>query len=325
MRRHRHAVAGADARIDQRLIDRREQIVDRRDRSRHECGRDSLRPGFDRDRRRFERQPLLAGVAHAGLDFEHRRALAVDRDFEQLVPPRHVDCGVAEQFAAHGAHERRGNPVEAVRGERVHHRRAAARTERRAVDELHLVLGRQYPIGRAGRRRGAIADGEAADLTGRAQVALRQRRREGLRVRDVVEPLAHRVGREVRRDVDVDVEQILDRPRVLRARQTLERSPPRIRMRRGPLIHPRFEGAAQILKRRVRGTPRARRRHHAGAQLADHLLGGVGMLACARDVEVGERQITSLRPIVVTAGAVLLHGLRRGVARDVQRARRRRL
>jgi hypothetical protein len=94
-------------------------------------------------------------------------------------------------------------------------------------------------------------------------------------------------------------------------------------MRRGPLIHPRFEGAAQILKRRVRGTPRAGRRHHAGAQLPDHLLGGVGMLGRARDVEAGERQITSLRAIVVTAGAVLLHGLRRRVAAGIRRARRR--
>ena len=40
VRRHRHAVAGADARVDQGLLDRREQIVDRADRSRHERGRD---------------------------------------------------------------------------------------------------------------------------------------------------------------------------------------------------------------------------------------------------------------------------------------------
>ena len=63
-----------------------------------------------------------------------------------------------------------------------------------------------------GGRRGArvaIADREAADLAGRAQVALHQRRRERLHVGDVVEAVADRVGRQEGVDVDVDAEQIL--------------------------------------------------------------------------------------------------------------------
>ena len=176
VRRHRDAVAGADARVDQRLIDRREQVVDRPDRSGHERRGDSLRPGLDGDRRRLERQPLLAGVVHRLIDFEHRGSRAVDGDLEQLLLSRHVDRRVAEQLAADGPDQRGVKPIEAVGRERVHERRAAARSERRALDELHLILGRQHPVRRRRRRRRTIADREAADLTGRAQVALWQGR-----------------------------------------------------------------------------------------------------------------------------------------------------
>ena len=94
--------------------------------------------------------------------------------------------------------------VGAVGRERVHERRAAARAERRALDVAHLVFGRRHAVGRGRGRRCAIADREAADLTGGAQVALRQRRRKRLRVGDVVEALAHRVGRKKRGHVHVD-------------------------------------------------------------------------------------------------------------------------
>ena len=67
----------------------------------------ALRPGLDVDRRRVDLEAPLAGVAHARLDFEHRGALAVDRDLEQLVAAGHGDAGVAEELAADRALQQR--------------------------------------------------------------------------------------------------------------------------------------------------------------------------------------------------------------------------
>ena len=112
-------------------------------------------------------------------------------------------------------------------------RDAAARADRRAFDVRHLRLRARNLVGDRGRRRRAIANREAADLAGGAQVALHQRRRHRLRVGDVVEAVADGVGRQERVDVDVDVEQIADGARVFGAVGALERTRARIR-RRGP-------------------------------------------------------------------------------------------
>ena len=65
------------------------------------------------------------------------------------------------------------------------------------------------------------------------------------------------------------------------------------------------------------GTPRAGRRHQAAAQLADHLLGHLGVLAGLVGVEVVERQAADLGLVVVAAEAVLLISARCGVAAGV--------
>ena len=261
VRRHRHAVAGADARVDQRVIDRREQVVDRPDRPRHERRGDALRTGLDRDRRRLERQTLFAGVAHAVVDFEHRDALAVDRDLEQLVLPRHVDGGVAEQLAADRAHA--ASPG-TCRGRRPG---TCARTPcRRAIRTAcprRSASGSRSPARGTSRSSADAARSPTARRLiwlRRAQVALRQRRRKRLRVGDVVEALAHRVGRKKRGHVDVDVEQVPDRLRVLGARQALERTPAGIGIGGRPPIHPRLERCdADRADLRVVGAPWLRR------------------------------------------------------------------
>ena len=86
-----------------------------------------------------------------GGDFDDRGAFAVDGDFEQLLLPRHVHGGVAEQLSADRANECRLELVEAVGRERVHERRPAARSERRALDVQHLVFGGRHDV-RRGRR-----------------------------------------------------------------------------------------------------------------------------------------------------------------------------
>ena len=52
--------AAADLRVGERLLDRREQVVDRRFRALEERGGDALRPGLDRDR------PASAGSSRSG-------------------------------------------------------------------------------------------------------------------------------------------------------------------------------------------------------------------------------------------------------------------
>ena len=49
---------------------------------------------------------------------------------------------------------------------------------------------------------------------------------------------------------------------------------------------------------------RLSRRHHAGAQLADHLFGDVRLIRGLRDIECGQRQLAALHLVVVTADAV---------------------
>ena len=174
-------------------------------------------------------------------------------------------------------------------------RDAAARADRRAVDVAHLRAGAADLVGDRGRAGVAIADREAADLARRAQVALHQRRRKRLHVGDVVEALADGVGRQERGDVDVDAEQVAHRVLVLRTVQALERTPAGIRdsARR----RRRSRVSSESHERRDRGrvrAPRVGRRHHAGAQLADHLLRDVGMLSDGRGVEAGEHQLAGL-------------------------------
>ena len=81
-----------------------------------------------------------------------------------------------------------------------------------------------------------IAHRLAADLARRADVSFHQRRRHGEHVRHVVEAVAHVVGRQQRRDIHVDRQQVADGVGVLGAIQPVQRRPARIGMRGGGLI-----------------------------------------------------------------------------------------
>ena len=122
-----------------------------------------------------------------------------------------------------------------------------------------------------------VSDRERGHSRRRAQIALHQRGGERLRVGDVVESGADRVGREQGGGIDVEREQILDRARVLGPRQALKRTPARVGRGPGGLIEAGLERRGQRGERGRVGTPCTRRRHHAGAQLADHALGDVGV------------------------------------------------
>ena len=118
---------------------------------------------------------------------------------------------------------------------------AAARAVRRALDVIPRMLRHVAgaAVGRVDRRRVAIADRHAADGAGRVEVRLEQRRRQRLRVGDVVEVRALGVERQPVAGVDVEREQIVDRARVLGAVQALEGAAAGIRLdRRGARRRP---------------------------------------------------------------------------------------
>ena len=223
VRQHRHAPRDAD--VGQRVLERHQQVVDRAIELLHERGGDALRAGLDVDRRRHQLEAVLRiGLAHARVEIDQRDALAVDREldlFLEVVRGHRIAAGeAAERLVV----QRRLQHVMAVGRERVHDRRAAARAHRRAVDAAHLRRGARNLVGHRRRRGIAIADGKTADLARRAQVAVHQRRREALRIGDVVEAVADRVGRQVGRHVDVDVQQIAHRVLILGAIEALERT-----------------------------------------------------------------------------------------------------
>ena len=276
VRERGHAVRDADLGVGERVIDRRDQVVDRPLEALQERRGDALRAGGDVNGRRLQRE---AGrhLRHVRIDVEQRPALAVDRHVDLLAgrgPAEEEPVGVAVQLEA--------EDVVAVRGKHVHDGDAAARAERRAVHARQLRRRLRHAVARLGRLGVGIADGERRHLARGAQVAFHQRRRQRLRVGDVVEALADRIGRQQRVDVDVERQQILDGARVLDAVEPLERAPSGVRPRRGGGVDARLERLGQRDERGLVRAPRAGRRHHAGAQLPDHLLGDVGVSRRAR-------------------------------------------
>ena len=211
VRQRRDAEAGSDLRVGEAVIDRRQQVVGHRVEALHERRRQAMRAGLDVNPRRHDVHAVRIRFAHARVDLEHRDALAVDRHFEQLALDR-----AAEQLAGRDRVQLHAEAVVAVRRERVHRRDAAARAERRAFDVMHLRAGARHLVGELRRAGLRIADGQRADAARGAQVAFHQRRRERLRVGDVVEAGADRVGRQERVDVDVDRQQRAHRAACIR-------------------------------------------------------------------------------------------------------------
>ena len=173
-------------------------------------------------------------------------------------------------------------------------------------------------------RRGAlgIANGQHRDAAGGAEITFHQGRGERLDVSNVVEAVADRVGGKKRGDVDVEIEKVPDLARILGAIQALERAPPWIRIGRRGGVHARFERGDQLRELVRFGTSRACRRHHAGAQLVDHLFRELAIRIRTRDVPARERQIASLAAIVMATGAILLDELRLGGGAHACRVRR---
>ena len=141
VRRCGDAETGANARVDQDLIDRRHQIIHRSDGMRNKRRGDSLRARPDMDGNGLDGEAFDGFVAHAFVDFQDRRPFAIDQDFNQLIFAGHQNGGVAEQLAADRSHHGEREGVGAIGRKLVHHRHAATRAERRPRH------GRRSPAG----------------------------------------------------------------------------------------------------------------------------------------------------------------------------------
>ena len=194
----------------------------------------------------------------------------------------------------------------------MRHRDAAARAPRRALDMVHLRLRARHLDSEFRRRRGLVANRKARDPARRAKVAFHERRRHRLHVRDVVEPRADCVGGKERVHVHVDVQQLLDRARILCPAQSLEHAMSGIRIERGGGVDSGLERSRKRHERAAIRATRARRRHHAGPKLPDHPLGNFGVLVGVCGIKGDKRQAAGTPLFTVAADAVLLDDVRCG-------------
>ena len=168
---------------------------------------------------------------------------------------------------------------------------AAAGAERQRLDApvLRQVLRRFVGVGRHRRRR--AADGQPTDGARRREVAFHQRLRHPQQAADVVEAEARVVGRQEVVRLDLHCQQIADGVGVLRAVQAVEGGrTARIAGLRPGAVELALEPSQERLEL-LRGRPRAAgRRHHAAAQLADHLFPPVGVPAHLGEIERVESQ-----------------------------------
>ncbi len=283
--------------IDQALLGRLHDVVDRAVGLLDECRRDALRAGLDLD----------LGGAQVGReleprrDVEQRRLLAVDRDLDLL---RTLQLVLSVEHRQARVVEAHTEDVFAVHREVVHDRDAAARAERRALDVAQLRHDAGQGIGGHAAAGLGIAHGQAADAAGGAHVALDQRLRGLEHVGHVGVAAAHLVGRQQPRDVGVHAEQIAHGVGVLGAVHAVQFGPPRPGAGGGGLIDARFEHRGKGLQRLVRGTARPGRRHQPGAQLENGFFEMLGILGGLGEVNRAPVVIAGLDAAVMAAGAV---------------------
>ena len=264
-----------------------------------------------------------SGFARRRLHREQLHALAIEEQFQigGVVQPLDVLVPIARQANL--------ELVVAVHREGVADERAAARADRQPFDVVFLREVGRRPDRVAVGRYARTSHGDAADLLGRGDVAIEQRRRE-IADRHVVEAVARFVGGQERRDVDVERQQIADGVLVLRAGQAAQRrGASRIRRRGRGAIERRLErGDLGVVAGFVRPR-RSGRRHLPRADFADNLLPHVRTLA---DVVRGrrvERQAAAFQALVVARraiprdeGGVRRCGRRRSAGRRLLRVER---
>ncbi len=245
----------------------------------------------------------VLGQRHRRIDVQQRDARAVHRDFDLLALALFCpNSGPLGDIV-----EAQPENVIAVGGKIVNDRKPAARAERRAVHVAHLRGHARNAVSGGERLRAGIAHRLAADAAGGADVAFHQRRRNGEHVGHIVEAVAHVVGRQERRNVHREIQQIADGVGVFGAIQAVQRGPAGVRTDCRRAIDTRFERGGERFHRR-RARPRhSGRRHQAGAELANHFFGEFGGLIGVSQIEPGQGHAAGLQRIVMTAAAILLN------------------
>ena len=145
----------------------------------------------------------------------------------------------------------------------------------------------------------------------RRQIALLQRRRDAEHVGDIVEAVGRIVGRQQRRDVDVEREQIANRVGVFGAVEAMEHRPAR------DSASPPPPDPARLRAKRISswyGRPWSGRRAPAAASCrsaasARPFPTSSGASAIVREIQAVERQIRRLEPLVVAGDAVAIDRL----------------
>ena len=194
----------------ERVLDRTDQIVDLALELLHEGGGDPVRAGGHLDRVGPDVQAAWLGFVHPAVDLEKGDPLAVDRDLNLLGAPGASEDLTFDRVVGHDVED-----VLAVGREVVDHGEAAARAEGSTFDLILLTRDAGHPVDRVADFGLRVTQREACDLPSGAEVPFDHRRRRHLHVRDVVEVVRLGVERQIRRDIDIDTEQVLDSRRVL--------------------------------------------------------------------------------------------------------------
>ena len=314
MRQAGEAVGVGDARARQRPLVGRDQILGRALQVADEHGRDPVRPRRDADWSGAKVDAVRIGDVHPPVDVEEGGAFAVDRDLDSLRLLGRVQrpAAAAEQLSGGLVVERDPEPVVRVGGKGVDDGEPAPRAVGRPVDLLSLRDPPRDPVGRlpGGGRR--VAHREPADLGRGPEIAVHQGGGEQLHVGDVVEPGALGVGGQVVARANFQAQKVADRPLVLGAVEALEAAPAGERPLGRGAVDEGFQGFGERLQGGLVGAGGSRRRHQAGAHLADDLLRQGTVVAGAGHLEVVQREVPVARPVVVAAAAGLVdHRLRR--------------
>ena len=246
-------------------------------------------------------QPHLEVVAHlVPVDVERRQPLQHAEQLDPLAVDGHLELRPAR-------HPRHVDPqhVLGVEREPMGDQRAAAGPVGQALDVIVLRQGGRDGVGAGHRRRRRRAHRGAADAPGRGQVALHERFRHAQNAGDVVEPVARAVGGQELLDVDGDAEHVADRVPVLGAVEPMEglgAAGVRRGRRRG--VELGLEPRRHAVVGGLVGARPPRRGHQPRAQLPDHHLPQLGVVADPRHVDVVEGEPGGERAAVVAGDAV---------------------
>ena len=319
MRQNGDAVAPAapDLAVAERPVVGREDILDGTVRAPNEDGAHTMRSRGHLERLGGKAHSVGVGDVHPAIHLEQGQRLAVQGDLDLLAGGH-----AAGDLAGGGVLEPELEGVVAVRREVVDHADAASGAAGRAGHPVPLRRVARIGVGHRVAGRVGYPDRQPADLVRGAKVGVQVGGGEHLNVGDVVEVRALGVERQIVATVDFKVEQVADGRRVFRPVQALEGPVSGHRVAGSGFVDELFQGLDQHDQGIACRSRHAGRRHHARAQLANHLLGGLRGLRSILHMERRETEIAGQQGVVVADLAVHANDagqvLRRDVAGDIR-------